>query len=76
MPPSSPASHSPHIAQSGSSPCVLCTDLVDESLQASNSFASPSLQHSDPSPTSVVPTELPPATPVATISTGSHHMLT
>uniref|UniRef100_A0A2N9I5H9 Integrase catalytic domain-containing protein n=1 Tax=Fagus sylvatica TaxID=28930 RepID=A0A2N9I5H9_FAGSY len=33
MPPSSPAPHSPHIPQSGSNPCDICTDPVDESLQ-------------------------------------------
>ena len=76
MPPSSPAPHSPQIAQSKSSPCVLCIDPVDESLKAGNSLVGPSLQHSDPSPASLVPTELPSTAPVATILTGSHHMLT
>ena len=76
MPPSSPAPHSPQIAQSKSSPCVLCIDPVDESLKAGNSLVGPSLQHSDPSPASLVPTELPSTAPVATIPTGSHHMLT
>ena len=76
MPPSSPAPHSLHIAQFGSSPCVLCTDPMDESLQASDSLASPSLPHSNPSPASLVPIELPPPAPVAAIPTGSHHMLT
>ena len=76
MPPSSPAPHSPQIAQSKSSPCVLCIDPVDESLKAGNSLAGPSLQHSDPSPTSLVPTKLPPTTSVATIPTGSYHMFT
>nr|POE85692.1 hypothetical protein CFP56_22622 [Quercus suber] len=73
MPPSSLAPHSPHIAQFGSSPCVLCTDPVDESLQAGDSLAGPSLQQSAPSPASLAPIELP---PVAAIPTSSHHMLT
>ena len=55
---------------------VLCTDPVDESLQAGNSLTGPSLQHSDPSPVAFMPTELPHAALVATIPTGSHHMLT
>nr|POE83023.1 hypothetical protein CFP56_42965 [Quercus suber] len=76
MPSSSPTLHSPHIAQSRSSPCVLCTDPTDESLQASDSLTGSSLQQSDPSPTSLAPTELPPTAPVAAIPTSSHHMLT
>ena len=55
---------------------VLCIDPVDESLQAGNSFTDPSLQHSDPSPAAFMPTKLPPAALVATISMGSYHMLT
>jgi len=49
---------------------------MDESLQASDSLAGPSLSHSNPSPTSLVPTKLPLPAPVAAIPTGSHHMLT
>ena len=55
---------------------VLCIDPVDESLQAGNSFTGPSLQHLDPSLAAFMPVKLPPAALVATISTGSHHMLT
>ena len=55
---------------------VLCTDPVDESLQAGNSLTGPSLQHSDPSLAAFMPTELPPAAFVATIPMGSHYMLT
>ena len=76
MPPFNPEPHSVHIAQSGSSPYVLCIDPVDESLQVGDSLAGPSFQHSDPSSASLVPIELPPAAPVAAIPMSSHHMLT
>ncbi|XP_075666058.1 uncharacterized protein LOC142635884 [Castanea sativa] len=41
-----------------------------------DSLAGPSLSHSDPSPASLVPTELPPAAPVADPLVSSHPMLT
>ncbi|GMY18251.1 Retrovirus-related Pol polyprotein from transposon RE1, partial [Fagus crenata] len=66
MPPSSPAPHSPHIPQSGSNPCHICTDPVDESLQVNDSLTGPSLPPSDPSPASLeLTTELPTPAPVA-----------
>ncbi|XXG45770.1 hypothetical protein AAC387_Pa02g0759 [Persea americana] len=73
MLPSSPTPHSQHIIQSGSNPCGICTDPVDEHLQANDSLAGPSLPHSDPSPASPeLTTELPTPAPVA----ASHPMLT
>jgi transposase InsO family protein len=66
MPPSSPAPHSPHIPQSGSNPCDICTDPVDESLQVNDSLTGPS----DPSP------ELPTPAPVTATPMPSHPMLT
>ncbi|KAJ8643177.1 hypothetical protein MRB53_004925 [Persea americana] len=72
MLPSSPTPHSQHIIQSGSNPCGICTDPVDEHLQANDSLAGPSLPHSDPSPASPeLTTELPTPAPVA----ASHPML-
>uniref|UniRef100_A0A2N9HM89 Integrase catalytic domain-containing protein n=1 Tax=Fagus sylvatica TaxID=28930 RepID=A0A2N9HM89_FAGSY len=77
MPPSSPAPHSPHIPQSGSNPCDICTDPVDESLQVNDSLTGPSLPPSDPSPASLeLPTELPTPAPVAATPMPSHPMLT
>ena len=47
MPLSSPASNSRHIPQSGSTSCIICTDPVDESLQATDSHIGPSPSHSN-----------------------------
>ena len=71
-PPMSPLHHSPPITPSKSNPCVICPDLVDNSLQVTDSFAgpsSPSLERHPPLVASdVAPTPAPPF--------GSHPMLT
>ena len=74
-PSSSPTPHSPHITQSGFNPCAICTDPVEESLQATDSFAGPS---SSPPASSPPPTEArtAPHVPAPTISLGSHPMIT
>jgi histone deacetylase 1/2 len=76
MPASSPTPHSPHITQSGSNSCILCTDPVNEPMQMDNSIAGSSLQHSDPSSTSLTPTEPTPPLPVVVSQMSSHPMLT
>jgi hypothetical protein len=76
MPASSPMPHSPHITQSRSNSCILCTDPVNEPMQMDNSIAGSSLQHSDPSSTSLAPTEPAPPLPVAVSQMSSHPMLT
>jgi len=76
MPTSSPTPHSQYITQSGSNSCILCTDPVNESLQMDNSIASSSLQHSEPSSTSLAPAKLAPTIPVAATQMSSHLMLT
>jgi hypothetical protein len=75
----SPAPHSQHIPQSGSNPCIICTDPVNESVQATTSHAGASLSHSNSSTASPEPvTELPIiARPlISSASSGSHPMLT
>ncbi|KAL2520843.1 Retrovirus-related Pol polyprotein from transposon RE1 [Forsythia ovata] len=75
----SPAPNSRHIPQSGSTSCIICTDPVDESLQATNSHTCPSPSHSDFRPASSEPiTELPMIdhTPIAAAPLGFHPMLT
>nr|TKS17540.1 hypothetical protein D5086_0000012560 [Populus alba] len=67
MPISSPPPHSPHITQSGSNSCILCTDPVNEPMQMDNSIAGSSPQHSDPSSTSLAPPTLAPPLPVVEI---------
>ncbi|KAL2489115.1 uncharacterized protein Fot_42407 [Forsythia ovata] len=79
MPLHSPVPNSRHIPQSRSTSYIICTDPVDESLQASNSHTAPSLSHSDFRPASPEPiTELPMVdlTPIAAAPLGSHLMLT
>jgi hypothetical protein len=75
----SPAPHSQHIPQSGSNPCIICTDPVDESVQATTSHAGSSLSHSNSSTAPPEPvTELPiiARPPISAASSGSHPMLT
>ncbi|RVW62371.1 Retrovirus-related Pol polyprotein from transposon RE1 [Vitis vinifera] len=75
--PSSPMPHSQHITQSGSTPCGICTNPVDEPLKVNDSLTGPSLPHSDPSPTSLeLTTELSTPAPVATALMASHPMIT
>uniref|UniRef100_A0A2N9GUK4 Reverse transcriptase Ty1/copia-type domain-containing protein n=1 Tax=Fagus sylvatica TaxID=28930 RepID=A0A2N9GUK4_FAGSY len=76
---SSPAPHSQHIPQSGSNPCIICTDPVDESVQATTSHAGSSLSHSNSSTAPPKPvTELPiiARPPISAASSSSHPMLT
>jgi hypothetical protein len=75
----SPTPHSQHIPQSESNPCIICTDPVDESVQATTSHASSSPSHSNSSTAPPEPiTELPIiARPsISATSSGSHPMLT
>ena len=74
--PMSPLHHSPPITPSESNPCVICTDLVDKSLQVTDSLtglSSPPLEPRSPSVAfDIAPTPAPtPAPPL-----GSHPMLT
>ncbi|RVW87812.1 hypothetical protein CK203_043974 [Vitis vinifera] len=70
--PMSPLHYSPPITPSKSNPCVICPDLVDKSLQVTDSFAGPSSPSLEPRPplvaSDVAPTPVPPL--------GSHPMLT
>jgi hypothetical protein len=75
----SPAPHSQHIPQPGSNPCIICTDPVDEFVQATSSHAGSSLSHSNSSTASPEPiTELPiiACPPISAASSTSHLMLT
>ncbi|KAL2529445.1 Reverse transcriptase Ty1/copia-type domain-containing protein [Forsythia ovata] len=75
----SPAPNSQHIPQSRSTSCIICTDPVDESLQATNSHTGPSPSYSDFRSDSPEPiTELPMVdhTSIAATPLGSHPMLT
>ncbi|XP_042962353.1 uncharacterized mitochondrial protein AtMg00820-like [Carya illinoinensis] len=75
----SPVPPSRHISQSGFTPCIICTDPVDESMQATTSNAGSSLPHSNSNPASPEPvTELPliARTPVPAAPLGSHPMVT
>ena len=74
---SSPMPHSRHITQSGSTPCGICTNPVDEPLQVNDSLTGSSLPHSDPSPASLeLTTELPTPAPIAAALMASHPMIT
>ena len=68
--PRSPTSHSPHIPRSNSSPCNICSDLVDEFVQVDTSLAGSFLPPLASSPHSI---EL--ATDSSS-SLGSHPMIT
>jgi len=76
IPTSSPTPHSQHITESGSNSCILCTYPVNEPLQMDNSIAGSSPQHSEPSSTSLAPTELASTIPVAVSQMRSNPMLT
>ncbi|KAF5468746.1 hypothetical protein F2P56_012876 [Juglans regia] len=78
-PPSSPEHHSPPITPSGSSPCAICIDPVDESLQATDFFAGPSSPHPTPSSPPVESATNPhitDLTPTPAFPLDSHPMLT
>ena len=69
--------HSRHITQSGSTPCSICTNPVDEPLQVNDSLIGPSLPHSDPSPVSLeLTTEVPTFAPIMAALMASHPMIT
>ena len=77
LPSSSTAPYSQHVPQSSSSPCVICTDPVDESVQAIDSLVGPSLPHPASSLPSIKTTTkiiVGPSTPAFPMS--SHPMLT
>ena len=64
-----PTTSSSHISRSSSSPCDICSDLVDESVQVDTSRASSALPPSTSDPTSMEPT-------IDSSSLGSHPMIT
>ncbi|KAL6327530.1 hypothetical protein AAG906_021620 [Vitis piasezkii] len=75
--PSSPMPHSQHITQSGSTPCGICTNPVDEPLRVNDSLTGPYLPHSDPSLVSLeLTTKLPTPAPVAATPMASHPLIT
>jgi len=76
IPASSPTPHSSYITRSGSNSYILCTNPMNEPIQMDNSIAGSSPQHSDPSSTSLTPTEPNPSLPVAVSYMSSHLMLT
>uniref|UniRef100_A0A2N9HKD0 Uncharacterized protein n=1 Tax=Fagus sylvatica TaxID=28930 RepID=A0A2N9HKD0_FAGSY len=73
MSPPSPAPHSQHIPQSESNPCIICTDPVNEFVQAPISYAGPSLSHSNSSTAFLEPVT---EAPTSAASSSSHPMLT
>uniref|UniRef100_A0A2N9GCL0 Integrase catalytic domain-containing protein n=1 Tax=Fagus sylvatica TaxID=28930 RepID=A0A2N9GCL0_FAGSY len=73
------APHSQHIPQSGSNPCIICIDPVNESMQVTTSHAGSSLLHSNsnmapPEPVTVLPIIAHP--PISVASSSSHPMFT
>ena len=77
MLPSSPMPLSQRITQSGSTPCGICTNPMDEPLRVNDSLTGPYLPYSDPSLVSLELTiELPTPAPVAVTPMASHPLIT